>query len=52
MSRKRRNGSVIAHGREWPLYERWERGVIVLEMSPTDEAEMNRLTKVIQYAWV
>lgn len=33
------NGTVQAHGREWPLYERVEGGVMVLFMSPEDEAE-------------
>jgi hypothetical protein len=34
-----RNGTVTAHGREWPLYERLADGVIVLFMQPADEAE-------------
>lgn len=48
----KRNGSITAHGREWPLYERWERGVMMLVMLPADEAEFRRLTQVIRYAWV
>lgn len=48
----KRNGSIIAHGREWPLYEQWEDDVMVLFMRPEDEAEMERLTEVIKFAWV
>lgn len=43
MTRPRRNGSIIAHGREWPLYERWEGSLdneqMMLFMHPEDEAE-------------
>lgn len=39
MTRPRRNGSIIAHGREWPLYEWQSDEVMVLEMLPEDEAE-------------
>jgi hypothetical protein len=39
----RRNGSIIAHGREWPLYERWKDGVMVLRMSPEDQIEKYEL---------
>lgn len=39
----RRNGFITAHGREWPLYERWESEKMVLSMSPEDQAEKERL---------
>lgn len=47
----KRNGSIIAFNREWPLYEQWVGGVMVLRMLPSDEAEMRRLTRVVKYAW-
>lgn len=45
----KRNGSIIAHGREWPLYE-WQSGeVTVLRMSPQDKLVKERLDeKAIQ----
>lgn len=48
----KRNGSITTHGREWPLYERRDDDVMVLFMRPEDEAEMERLTEVIKFAWV
>lgn len=44
----KRAGTLIAHGREWPLYERrgWIRGigrVIRLFLSPKDQVEKERL---------
>ena len=39
MSRKRRNGSVTAHGREWKLYEQLKGGMMLLLMRPKDKAE-------------
>lgn len=47
----KRNGSITAHGHEWPLYELWVGGVMVLRMSVNDKAEMRRLQRVVEYAW-
>lgn len=47
----KRNGSIIAFNREWPLYELWVGGVMVLCMSVNDKAEMRRLQQVVEYAW-
>lgn len=43
--KRRRNGSLTAHGRKWPLYERREGALMVLFMSPEDRAEKERLDK-------
>lgn len=40
---KNRNGTVLAYGREWPLYERRVSGVRILFMSPKDQAELDAL---------
>lgn len=40
------NGTVIAHGREWPLYERLENGLMILFMSPEDQAEKEALDEL------
>jgi len=43
------NGTLTAHGRTWPLYEREEerdgQRVLVLFMLPQDQEEMDRLSK-------
>jgi hypothetical protein len=41
--RARRNGSITAHGREWPLYELEESGVMRLLMSPQDQEDKYEL---------
>lgn len=45
----KRNGSLIAHGRKWPLYEReWIRGigrVMKLFLAPKDQIEKERLDR-------
>lgn len=47
------NGSIITHGREWPLYGREENSAMVLFLLPEDDAEKTMLdqTDVVQYAW-
>lgn len=40
-----RNGKLLAHGREWTLYERHVNGVIVLFMSPKDQTELDTLNE-------
>jgi hypothetical protein len=44
------NGSMTAHSREWPLYERCEvrdgRTVMVLSLSPEDRAKKERLDEI------
>jgi hypothetical protein len=49
-STMKRNGSLIAHGRKWPLYEtpRWVRGVgavVKLFLDPQHRAELERLDR-------
>lgn len=47
-----RNGSITAHGREWPLYERKECGVITLLMRDEDRIEKEWLDEnVITFPW-
>jgi hypothetical protein len=46
----RRNGTLTAHSREWPLYERREtidgRTVMVLSLSPEDRDEKEQLDRI------
>lgn len=60
----RRNGSITAHSREWPLYEEhveelWARGsveprfrmVAVLSQPSEDRAEKESLDEPVSYSW-
>jgi hypothetical protein len=46
----KRNGSLTAHSREWPLYERREvvdgRAVMVLSLSSEDRVEKEQLDRI------
>lgn len=51
MKQGKRNGSITAHGRQWPLYERFEDGVMVLFMRPEDRAEKEQLDEQSLKSW-
>jgi hypothetical protein len=46
----KRNGTLTAHSREWPLYERYEvvegRTVTILSLSDKDRAEKESLDRI------